>query len=70
MKCVGVCLALRIMMQCQNPLFEIRQIYPQGIMPIDLCEDCSKKFIEWVGGGRTWGCRLKKLLKALIISNT
>ena len=34
--------------QCQNPLFEIRQLYPQGIMPIDLCEDCSKKFVEWV----------------------
>lgn len=35
-------------MQCQNPLFEIRQLYPQGIMSIDLCEDCSKKFIEWI----------------------
>ena len=39
------------MMQCQNPLFEIRQLYPQGIMPIDLCEDCSKKFVEWVNDG-------------------
>ena len=38
------------MMQCQNPLFEIRQLYPQGIMPIDLCEDCSKKFVEWIKG--------------------
>lgn len=34
--------------QCQNPLFEIRQLYPLGMMPIDLCEDCSKKFIEWI----------------------
>jgi len=34
--------------QVQNPLFEIRQIYPRGLMPIDLCEDCSKKFVEWV----------------------
>lgn len=34
--------------QVQNPLFEIRQLYPQGIMPIDLCEDCSKKFVEWI----------------------
>ena len=41
------------MMQCQNPLFEItiKQLYPQGIMPIDLCEDCSKKFVEWVNDG-------------------
>ena len=34
--------------QCQNPLFEIRQIYPQGAMSIDLCEDCSKEFVLWV----------------------
>ena len=41
------------MMQCQNPLFEItiKQLYPQGIMPIDLCENCSKKFVEWVNDG-------------------
>ena len=39
--------------QCQKPLFEItiKQLYPQGIMPIDLCEDCSKKFVEWVNDG-------------------
>ena len=36
---------------CQNPLFEIRQINPPGLVPIDLCEDCSKKFILWVTGG-------------------
>ena len=37
--------------QCQNPLFEIKQIYPLGGMPIDLCENCSKKFVEWVKDG-------------------
>ena len=37
--------------QVQNPLFEIKQIYPRGLMPIDLCEDCSKKFVEWVKSG-------------------
>lgn len=38
--------------QVQDPLFEIRQIYPRGLMPIDLCEDCSKKFVEWVNNGK------------------
>lgn len=38
-------------MQCQNPLFEIKQVYPRGMMPIDLCESCSNKFIEWVKNG-------------------
>ena len=38
------------MAQCQNPLFEIKQIYPKGLMPIDLCEDCSKEFVLWVTG--------------------
>lgn len=37
--------------QVQNPLFEIKQIYPLGAMPIDLCENCSKKFVEWVKDG-------------------
>ena len=34
--------------QVQNPLFEIKQIYPLGNMPIDLCEHCSKKLVEWI----------------------
>ena len=37
--------------QVQNPLFEIKQIYPLGVMPVDLCEYCSKKFVEWVKDG-------------------
>ena len=35
-------------MQCQTPLFEIRLLHPQGIMSINLCEDCSKKFVKWI----------------------
>lgn len=39
------------MIQCQNPLFRIEYIHPMGIAPIDLCESCSKEFVEWVRKG-------------------
>lgn len=44
-------ISINPIVQVQNPLFEIKQIYPRGMMPIDLCEYCSKKFVEWVKDG-------------------
>ena len=41
-------ISMNPVVQCQNPLFRIEYIIPRGNVPIDLCEDCSREFVEWV----------------------